>query len=210
MTLTTPQPSVLHLLTLFRQISAGEIRIPAFQREVVWKEKQIVDLLQSVKAGYPVGSILLWYVERPILKVASESSSFPSVPEKYPTSYVLDGMQRLSSLYGVFNYGISTTDSRFNVWYDLGTEVFLHEEDLQLDQANSSVPLSALFVPRSLLTHQSRLSNLDDADILIERLIDLQSDFQDYMLPVVQISGDDIAPIVTIFEKINSTGTVHS
>jgi hypothetical protein len=211
MTLSPPQPSVLHLLTIFRQISAGEIRIPAFQREFVWKEKQIIELLESVRAGYPVGSILLWYVEKPILKVAlTSNTAFPTVSDKYPTSYILDGMQRLSSLYGVFHYGSSTTEAKFNVWYNLKDGSFAQEEDIQTDQADFAIPLAALFVPRALLSHQGRLSKLSDSDALIESLVNLQSAFQDYMIPVVQIRGEDIAPIVTIFEKINSTGTALS
>ena len=207
MTIGTPQPAVLHLLTIFRQISAGEIRIPAFQREFVWKDKQIIDLLDSVRAGYPVGSILLWHVDSPVLRVAStQLTSFPDVPEKYPSSYVLDGMQRLTSLYGVFHYGSSTQDGRFNVWFDLLEERFLNEEDMQPDQTGV-VPLAALFTPRQLLKHQSRLAEMERSDLLLERLVELQSAFQDYLLPVVQIRGEDIVPIVTIFEKINSTGT---
>jgi uncharacterized protein with ParB-like and HNH nuclease domain len=59
MTISSPQPSVWHLVTLFRQISSGEVRIPAFQREFVWSDKQILDLLESVTDGFPIGSLLL-------------------------------------------------------------------------------------------------------------------------------------------------------
>jgi len=208
MTIGTPQPSVLHLLTIFRQISAGQIRIPAFQREFVWKEKQIVSLLESVRAGYPIGSMLLWHVEKPILRIAAQSTtSFPIVDEKYPTNYVLDGMQRLSSLYGVFHFGLSTSDARFNVWYDLEAEVFVNEEDIQPGPQMAVVPLAALFAPRALLQHQARLTALSQPDLLFDRLIGLQSAFQDYMIPVVHIRGEDVEPIVRVFESINSTGT---
>lgn len=208
MGLSSPEPSVRHLLTLFRNISNGEIRVPAFQREFVWKEKQILELLASVRAGFPVGSILTWYVEKPLLKIASSGlTAFPSVPEKYPTSYVLDGMQRLSSLYGVFHFGDSTTDPQFDVWFDLRGSHFRLESDLDMFEKQSAVPLAALFVPKALLKHQADLAALPDGDVLIDRLLELQSSFQDYMIPVVQIRGEDVGPIVAIFEKINSTGT---
>src|SRR5437868_12385722 len=103
MSIGSPQPSVLHLVTLFRMITAGEIRIPAFQREFVWKEKQIIELLESVLQGYPIGSILLWAADSKLLNIAPVgATSFPVVEERFPTNYVLDGMQRLSTLYGVF------------------------------------------------------------------------------------------------------------
>jgi hypothetical protein len=208
MGLSSPTPSVVHLLTIFRQISAGELRIPAFQREFVWKNAQIIELLESVKLGYPVGSVLLWYVESKILKIASGSrNSFPEIDEKYPTTFILDGMQRLSSLYGVFHYGETTNDARFDVWFDLDAEEFFHKDEPYSDLIQRAIPLAALFVPKKLLAHQAELSRYNDGDVLIDKLVQLQAAFQDYMIPIVQIRGDDIRPIVNIFERVNSTGT---
>jgi hypothetical protein len=196
------------LLTIFRQISAGELRIPAFQREFVWKNNQIIELLESVRLGYPVGSILLWYVETKILKIAAGNrNSFPDMDEKYPTNFILDGMQRLSSLYGVFHFGDTTSDDRFDVWFDLESEYFFHRGDAYVDDLSRCVPLAALFVPKKLLSFQADFAELDDSDLLIDRLVQLQASFQEYMIPVVQIKGEDIRPIVNIFERVNSTGT---
>lgn len=206
MLVSSPQPSVLHLVTIFRQIASGDIRIPAFQRNFVWREKQMVELLDSVLNGYPIGSILLWAVDAPMLKIApSEVSAFPTLPEHFPTSYVLDGMQRLSTLYGVFNFGNTTTENRFDIQYDLALGVFF--QNGQQESSETAVPLSALFVPRQLLEHQARLARRPDGDDLIERLLVLQAAFQDYMIPVVTIRSGDVSRIVGIFEKINSTGT---
>jgi hypothetical protein len=208
MGLSSPTPSVVHLLTIFRQISAGELRIPAFQREFVWKNSQIIELLESVKLGYPVGSLLLWYVESKILKIASGTrNSFPDLDERYPTTFILDGMQRLSSLYGVFHYGETTDDARFNVWFDLDSEEFFHKGEPYSDLIQRAIPLAALFAPKKLLAHQAEMSLHRDGDVLIDKLVQLQAAFQDYMIPVVQIRGDDIRPIVSIFERVNSTGT---
>jgi len=197
---------VWHLVTLFRQVTSGDIRIPAFQREFIWSERQILELLESVNDGFPIGSLLLWNVDKRMLKIApSDTTSFPTVTEAFPTNYVLDGMQRLSTLYGVFHFGSTTTNPRFDVWYDLEKENFFHctEEEA----SPSSVPLAALFAPRPLLEHQARLSKLERGDVLIERLLVLQAAFQDYMAPVVTIRSDDVHRIVGVFERINSTGT---
>ena len=208
MSIGTPHPSVLHLLTLFRQITAGEIRIPAFQREFVWKEKQMIELLESVSEGFPIGSILLWGVDSKMLKLApGDASSFPVLEEKFPTSYVLDGMQRLSTLYGVFHFVEGAHKNIFKVSYDLRQKRFVHASDEEEGQAQTLIPMSALFAPRLLLDHQAKLSVLDDADVLMDQLLSLQAAFQDYMVPVVTIRSNDVHRIVGIFEKINSTGT---
>jgi uncharacterized protein with ParB-like and HNH nuclease domain len=45
---------------IINRINSGDIRIPAFQRAYVWKQNQILDLLDSIVKSYPIGSILLW------------------------------------------------------------------------------------------------------------------------------------------------------
>lgn len=205
--ISAPQPFVVHLFTVFRQIAAGDLRIPAFQRDFVWKERQVIDLLASVRDQYPVGSILIWQVDRKMLEIASNQvSAFPVVPELYPTSYILDGMQRLSTLYGTFHY-TPESDEVFNVHYDLRGRKFYHARDLTDVQAEAAIPLATLISPRRMLEHQARLAELADGDKLLEELLETQSAFQDYMIPVVRIPGHDIDRIVGIFERINSTGT---
>jgi hypothetical protein len=167
----------------------------------------MIELLQSVAEGFPIGSVLLWGVDRKMLNIApTEETSFPSVEERYPTSYVLDGMQRLSTLYGVFHFGVSTCDSRFDVFYDLDSGLFMTRNKGE-QPPDTAVPLSAIFTPRQLLEHQARLTSLMGADALIEKLLLLQAAFQEYMIPVVTIRSGDVHRIVGIFERINSTGT---
>lgn len=40
-------------------VARGGVRVPAFQRGLKWKEKDVVALFDSIYRGYPVGSILL-------------------------------------------------------------------------------------------------------------------------------------------------------
>lgn len=203
-----PQPSVTHLVSLFRQIATGEVRIPAFQRGFIWQEKQVIDLLGSVYESYPIGSVLLWTVfdARYRLK-PSIDLPFPIIEERFPTNYVLDGMQRLSTLYGVFNYGKTTTDQIFNVGFDLRTSKFHHLENSDFSNEPLVVPLSVIFDPRSLIAVQAKILEACEDEAMIDKLISLQSSFQDYMIPVVKIVEDDISRVVRIFEKINSAGT---
>ena len=68
------------------------------------KRGRNLELLESVYRGFPIGSILLWRVDRPVFKSVKRSMvGFPSIDERYPASFVLDGVQRLSVLNGLFN-----------------------------------------------------------------------------------------------------------
>lgn len=207
MIISAPQPSVVHLFSIFRQIAAGELRIPAFQREFVWRDKQVIELLNSVRQQFPIGSILLWNTDRKMLEIAgNQVTSFPDVPESFPTNYILDGMQRLTTLYGTFHYEVGD-DAAFNVFYDLRRKKFLHEYDLSLVDYPAAIPLSSLLSPRRLLEHQARFAEQLDGDDLLDELLETQATFQDYMIPIVKIQGTDIDRIVEIFERTNSTGT---
>jgi uncharacterized protein with ParB-like and HNH nuclease domain len=47
------QPSALKLDKLLNRIEDGDIKIPAFQRGFVWKQEQIIELLDSIYHNYP-------------------------------------------------------------------------------------------------------------------------------------------------------------
>lgn len=200
-----PTPVVEHLPTIFRRIRIGEYRVPPFQRDFVWEERQVLELLESVYRGYPIGSILLWRVEKRVFQSVKQSMvGFPSSEERYPVSFVLDGVQRLSALNGVFNQDEVVHDRRFDVWFDLEGETFVHGRDL--DRVKHPIPLKAVFHPRAFLGEQKRLASMPDSDLLLERAIRLLAVFQEYMVPVVSISERSATEVVSIFQRINSTG----
>jgi uncharacterized protein with ParB-like and HNH nuclease domain len=45
---------------LIKRVEDGDIKIPAFQRGYVWSQEQVIELLDSIRLDYPIGSILLW------------------------------------------------------------------------------------------------------------------------------------------------------
>jgi hypothetical protein len=208
--LQAPSPAVEHLPTIFRRISKGDIRIPAFQRRFVWNEAQVTSLFESVYRGFPIGSLLLWNVRSEILRDAAPDNPFPQTPKQYPTNYILDGMQRLSALYGAFNYQAGSSDSKFNVWFNLIDEHFYNEDSLDNSARSTSIPVKVLFSPREMIAEQKRLSLLDPSPRLLDRTIALQARFQEYMLPYVTIYRDDVSVVVQIFERVNTSGTMLS
>lgn len=45
---------------LIKRSEDGDIKIPVFQRGYVWNQEQVIDLLDSIRLDYPIGSSLLW------------------------------------------------------------------------------------------------------------------------------------------------------
>lgn len=201
-----PQPSVEHLTTIFRRIESGKIVVPAFQRTFVWERSAILELLESVHAGYPIGSVLLWAADQEFLRVSDATEiPFPNLQPQFPVNYVLDGLQRLSTLYGVFHFSAGNTPEMFDVSFDLKKRRFVPSVDAKA--LPTAVPLSSLFNPRRLLDVQKSFLDQGLPETVLSDLTDLQARFQEYMIPLVTLSDRSIEEVVVIFERVNSTGT---
>jgi len=93
-----PNHKLGYLMELIHKYS---IALPDLQRPFVWKKTQVRDLFDSMYQGYPVGVLVFW-------KVANEKSHSKKFhfirtdgKKRQPNLLVLDGQQRLTSLYAV-------------------------------------------------------------------------------------------------------------
>jgi uncharacterized protein with ParB-like and HNH nuclease domain len=85
------------------RIAEGDIKIPAFQRGFVWDQDQIIQLLDSLYHSYPIGSILLWNSHERLKSSRNIGGlKLPDREPDYPVHYVLDGQQRLSTIFAAF------------------------------------------------------------------------------------------------------------
>lgn len=189
---------------LISDIKKGEVKIPQFQRKFVWKDEQALDLLDSVANGYPIGSILLWKTKDK-LHAARDIGVFqlPKTDDLSPTSYVLDGQQRLTVIYSCL--GAPEDAPGYKAGYDLSTGTFV--EIKQGAVKPDLFPLRKLFNTTSLLNYRTSLLSLQDAPVLQERLDELIAAFTHYKLPVVTLKDLTIDEVCPIFERINSSGT---
>ncbi|MBA2436348.1 MAG: DUF262 domain-containing protein [Chthoniobacterales bacterium] len=85
------------LKDLVGYIRMGEIGLPDIQRPFVWKNAKVRDLFDSMYRGYPVGYLLLWQnaLTEDAKTIGEESK------QKTPRLLIVDGQQRLTSLYAV-------------------------------------------------------------------------------------------------------------
>lgn len=201
-----PTPEVQYLPTIFRRIQNGDIRMPAFQRGFVWKPGQVIELLESIYRGFPIGSVLLWKVEEAILQSEDPHKSYlPPDKGSFPTHFILDGLQRLSTLYAVFHFNAKAHPQMFDVSFDLRSAKFVPSS--QTLESTGHLMLRSLFTPKEFLRKQQALTSMNDGDVLIDRAVELHSTFQEYMIPTVTIGNRDLSDVVNIFERVNNTGT---
>ena len=85
------------LASLTKFIELGEIGLPDIQRPFVWKNNKVRDLFDSMYSGYPIGYLLFWKNG-----LSDDSKSIgDETKQKHPSLLIVDGQQRLTSLYAV-------------------------------------------------------------------------------------------------------------
>jgi hypothetical protein len=82
---------------LIADISIGNIGLPELQRPFVWTNIKVRDLFDSMYRGFPVGYLLFWAngVSERYRQIGTDHK------QKIPKLLVIDGQQRLTSLYSV-------------------------------------------------------------------------------------------------------------
>jgi hypothetical protein len=198
------QPVSQPITGLAHRVLAGEIRLPKFQREFVWSKDQVLDLLDSIARGYPIGSFLLWNSDSPML--ASERSiaglDVPPGRDGGDTAYLLDGCQRLSTICGALHWEPDGNPlSYWNLVYDLEEERFKHRGDFE-QPPERELPLRLMSDPPAIANHMARLP-----DRLRERATALHTRFEAYEVSVVTLHGTSLSEIGRIFERVNTRGT---
>jgi hypothetical protein len=193
------------ILDLISDIKKGVVKIPQFQRRFVWKEKQALDLLDSIANNYPVGSVLLWRTHSR-LAVERNIGDFrlPETDDQWPTDYVLDGQQRITVIYSCL--GAAPADGGFAAGYDLDAEEFVQ---LPADGRNAVFPMRLLFTASGteLLNFRTGLQASASVATYLPRLDALVTTFSRYRLPVVVLKELSVEEVCPIFERINSSGT---
>ena len=113
---------------LIDRITSGDIRIPAFQRDFVWEPEQVAFLLDSIYKEFPIGTVILWKTDT---RLSTEKRiglfDLPEPHKDYPVNYVLDGQQRLTSLFSVFQTELEPIS---NEWIDIYFDMYA-EENMQ-------------------------------------------------------------------------------
>ena len=114
--------------------------------------------MDSIYKGYPFGAIILWRTRE---KLSSERNLGPfELPERqpdYPLDYVLDGQQRITSIFGVFQSELQASgdDSWTRIYFgmdataDLQESQFLALDDDAVDQSRHFPITHSLMSPHT-------------------------------------------------------------
>jgi hypothetical protein len=202
---------------LASSIELGDIGLPELQRPFVWDRSKVRDLFDSMFRGFPVGFLLLWSNAQmqPGKQIGIETKQL-----KAPGHLVVDGQQRLTSLYAVFK-SATVLKSDFT---PTRIEIAFRPRDGRFEVADAAVQRDPEFIPSiSILwstrggehrfvgafinkLKQTKETRPEDEDVISDNISRLQN-LINYQLTalVIQpdVQEDDVADI---FVRINNQG----
>lgn len=199
----------LTIRKILEQVQNGTIRIPAFQRGFVWDAERVAYLMDSIYKGYPFGALILWRTKE---KLSHERKlgpfELPEVEPEYPIDYVLDGQQRLTSIFGVFQTELAPVEdaSWTEIYFDMSAEADLQESQF-ICPAPSEIDLKRHFPIGTFFDVTAYRKATEHLAPEEAKLIDIvQSFFKEATIPTQEVATEDRAKVAIVFERVNRLG----
>ena len=195
---TGSNPSINDII---KCITNGEYRIPRFQRDFVWDIKKSAALLDSIFKGFPISSIILWKTKDELSEIRNLGGvDIPGRDTGRYTSYIIDGQQRLTSLYFSLlglktGSGADFSEMCISLTASRGEQLVY--ETLPKDASpDDYVNLKALYNATALLGPHSE-KRLEYYQVLLQ-----------YKISVIEIDDEnlDVGEVIEVFERLNLGG----
>lgn len=204
-------PTVDFIESLLQDITEGRLLYPKFQRPLIWDTQDKLSLLESIRIGTPIGSVLLWKSKTAIPCHASFEGFALGYPiEGNDNFYILDGLQRLSTLYMALSQIKNHNNTGLNIdyyYYDLKGNKFISQDSV--DDSPYLLPVNIILNTISLVKFQRKVFeevHPSEFEEILQKIDSLHAAFKKYKLPVISIVTDNIKAVTSTFHKINSKG----
>ncbi|MEY9214896.1 DUF262 domain-containing protein [Thermobifida halotolerans] len=195
------------LSALLDQIDSGTILLPEFQRGYVWNRDQVRGLMRSLYRGYPVGSLLLWETDAVGVSARGGAAGVGTY------LMLLDGQQRITSLYGVIRgrppaFFDGDAKAFTGLYFNVADEEFAFHSPSKMSGDPRWVDVTELF-RRNPVHYITAFGDVpDQAALYLERLNRLhQVTERDFHQEKITGAEKDVDEVVDIFNRVNSGGT---
>lgn len=212
---TYSEPSIQYLQHILEMVANGGLRIPRFQRPFVWLEDRQLELMRSIREGIPIGALMIWRTTDAPVAYYERLGGFPlSVnPSITPQQYLLDGVQRITTLYGALSdwgmtkHLISDEAPERILFFDFEDNDFIFAD--RNSDSEELMPMHLVFNTMDLIKFQRNLAN-SGHEAWINVASELASRFKDYKIPLLSINTDDLSIATSTFQRVNTQGAKMS
>jgi hypothetical protein len=192
---------------LYTQLSEGKFAVPRLQRAFVWNGRKAAMLLDSMYRGMPIGSLTIWDTSNKNKNLLRHTLHIlPQFKDHKRVWFVLDGQQRLSVLYRVFERG--EADSAGRETLDFNRIVFRVTEGSDQPRFQYRKPVAGEWISvRSLLASNWRSRTRELTPGQLNRAELCRNLLRRYKVPLVRVTTEDLEEARELFIRINSLGT---
>jgi hypothetical protein len=202
----------VELEAILHQIDSRDMALPEFQRGYVWNRDQVRGLMSSLYRRFPVGSLLVWVTatDSAIIRAGADK------PETTSVRMLLDGQQRITSLYGIMRgtpppFFEGAANAFTNLYFHLGTEVFEFYAPMKMANDPLWVDVSRLMREgiASFTVGLLARSDLEMKPEVFIRRLNQVAEIGKIDLHIEEVVGADktLDVVVDIFNRVNSGGT---
>lgn len=205
-----PEQHSYKFTSLLNDIEQGLIKIPQFQRDFVWSKEQSAKLMDSIIKGYPIGTFILWKTKERLRSIRNIGGvNLPETPKGDFIQYVLDGQQRMTSLYaslkGVIIHRETKSEDFSEIYVDL---LASEDEDNVITDISDKEPGSFIKLTELLKGGLSLAKKFDEK--YHDKLQEYYNRIATYDFPAILIKNSSIDIATDIFTRINIGGKTLS
>lgn len=197
-----PQAHSLTVRALLQRVQGGGIRVPQFQRPLRWRAADVVKLFDSLRRGYPTGSLLFWRRRADADETYTLGNVVMPVPANSDAWWIVDGQQRVTALAAALLDLKHLPNSPWLVKFDAEKGEFASGPVLP-EEEGRIIPLNSLGDLRRLgrWLRESTLSS-EHQDVLEAT----QQRILDYELSSYLMETDKPDALRGVFARMNSSG----
>ena len=201
-----PEPLSTTYPSLIGDIEKGIIKIPQFQRNFVWTKEKSAKLLDSIFKGYPIGTFILWKTKESLRSIRNLGDAIlPLTPEGDYIQYVLDGQQRLTSLFasikGLKIERENKTDDFAEIYIDLTASENQEIVITDISEKDKKEIIRIIDLISGDLTYL-----VGFPEEYYGKLTEYQKRIEGYSFSMILIKEASITTATEIFTRINVTG----
>lgn len=208
MSIMQPQNQTKKYDFLFSDIDSGIVKIPKFQRSFIWTKEQTASLIDSIIKGYPIGTFIFWQTKDELRHFKEIGNTpLPDTPLGTPAKYVLDGQQRITSLYAVRKGVIFTVDGKVIDYKDICINL-----DAEVESDENSVLVEPPSKHRYISVHDLLNNNITSfissySSEELEKIDTYKKRLTTYDFSTIMVIDYPLDIACDIFTRINLGGT---
>lgn len=186
---------------IIKNIENGIYQIPKFQRDFVWDKNKSAKLIESLLKGYPIGSFILWKTKERLKSLKKLGGKIlKEIEDGDFVYYILDGQQRITSLYlAIKGLKIDKNDYK-EIFIDLDKDIENEDDVCVCVKPKNGISFYDLM--------NKKITEIikDFGEEIAQRVEELKEHIKSYEFSTIEIENQSLDKIADIFTRINTSG----